>query len=86
MCEGLLISAREWIAVISLHLIFAMRSLAAGRNLYKIAHQKIVIGTKCKLKRRVDFRVGVGLHGEEIARVPKASGGDRKSKVLAWNI
>jgi len=39
-----------------------MRSLAAGRNLYKIAHQKIIIGTKCKLKRRVDFRVGVGSH------------------------
>jgi hypothetical protein len=43
-------------------LVFAMRSLAAGRNLYKIAHQKIIIGTKCKLKRRVDFRVGVGSH------------------------
>jgi len=58
-----------------------MRSLAAGRNLYKIAHQKIIIGTKCKLKRRVDFGVGVGSHRGKIARVPKASGGDRKSKV-----
>ena len=74
MCEGLLISAREWIAVISLHLIFAMRSLAAGRNLYKIAHQKIAIGTKCKLKRRVDFRVGVGLH----------RGGDCQSTEGVW--
>ena len=53
---------------------FPMRSLAAGRNLYKIAHQKIIIGTKCKLKRRVDLESASARIGEE-------SGGDRKSKV-----